>query len=51
MVQFFILSFELPAFVGFKDLQQTDVQKKKGNYKSGANDPVDFVKRFLLRTA
>lgn len=36
MVQFFILSFKLPAFVGLSDLQKTDVQKKNATYKSGA---------------
>lgn len=36
MVQFFIPSFKLPAFVGFRDLQKSDVQEKKANYKSGA---------------
>lgn len=36
MFQFFILSYKLPVFVGFRDLQKTDIQKKKANYKSGA---------------
>lgn len=51
MVQFLILSFKLPTFVGFRDLQKTDVQKKKAHYKSGAKHSFDFVKTFLLRIA